>query len=55
MMIPPAIIQLADWPFLTRLDLCQDGNREQALTADSQLHILHLQEALGHRPGVLQL
>ncbi len=55
MMIPPAIIQLADWPFLTKLYFCQDGNREQALTPDSQLHVMHLQEALGHRQGVLQL
>jgi len=58
MMIPRAITQLADWPFLTRVDFCQGGNRDQfdpALTLDSQLHILHLQEALGHRHGVLQL
>ncbi len=55
MMIPSAIVQLADWPFLTKLYFCQDENREQALTPDSQLHILLLQEALGHRQGVLQL
>lgn len=55
MMIPPAIVQLADWPFWTTIGLYQDATREQAFTADSQLHILHLQEALGHRSGVLQL
>jgi len=53
MMVPRAVTQLADWPLLTRLDFRQGGNRE--LTFDSQLHILHLQEALGHRQGVLQL
>jgi len=55
MMIPPAITQLADWPFLTRLDFCQNGQPEHfrtVLDLDSQLH---LQEALGHRQGVLQL
>lgn len=55
MMIPPAIIQLADWPFLTRLDFCQDDTHEQALNPDSQLHIMQLQETLCHRQGVLQL
>ena len=53
MMVPRAVTQLADWPLLTRLDFRPGGNRE--LTFDSQLHILHLQEALGHRQGVLQL
>ena len=54
MTIPPAVIQLADWPFLTTLYFHQDGTGEQAPPPDSQLHIQHLQEALGHRQGVLQ-